>query len=108
MKMYERFSPEIVGQIPYASRISIGSPVQSTTNSRQTLLTVEEVVHRIVRSVTCYCKSSDCPFACKWLPRLPQEDAANGIVPRDGIEEAKNLLPGPHEISLELRQDNIA
>ena len=39
---------------------------------------------------------------------LSEQHAADGIVPGHGIQQAQRLLAAPHELPLELRQDDIS
>ena len=69
---------------------------------------VEQIVDRVVGATRRYGQPGDGPVVRELLPALPQQDAADRVVPGDRVEQVSHLPALPDELALELGQQDVA
>jgi hypothetical protein len=97
---------EVVDDVPDALGVTVRLPVERSADRGQSLLAVEQVVDAVPDREKVDVQVGDGPLARQLLVAVPEQDAADGIVAGDGVQQVEDLLAGPDEVSLKFGQEN--
>ncbi len=83
---------QVVDDVPRASGGTVGLPVECAADRRQPLLAVEEVLDVMADRQRVDLQTRDRPLTGEFQGALPEQDAADRVVPRHRAEQVQDLL----------------